>query len=309
MLTRQIEKAQRKVEAHNFDIRKQLLEFDDVANDQRKVIYQQRTELMGAEDLGDAVARDPRRGRQQVSTSIVPPESHEEMWDMDGLGKALDREFGVRFDAKPWCSSRTRRSTSRRCARVIGAESTRSTRPRCRASAPQLMRHVEKDDHAPGARPALARAPRRDGLSAPGHPPARLRAEGIRSKSTSAKRSSCSPPCSSASSTTRSRSCRRSRSGGPRIVQAMSPRAPDPRTLQFQHAAAPSLVAPPPRARAGGPPPGARAMAGARLPQPASRRAGRAVRARAAEGRPQRAVPVRLGQEIQALPRPPQLTP
>ena len=55
MLTRQIEKAQRKVEAHNFDVRKQLLTFDDVANDQRKVIYQQRTELMGADNLGDAV--------------------------------------------------------------------------------------------------------------------------------------------------------------------------------------------------------------------------------------------------------------
>src|SRR5689334_17623236 len=55
LLTRQIEKAQRKVESHNFDIRKQLLTFDDVANDQRKVIYQQRTELMGAENLGDAV--------------------------------------------------------------------------------------------------------------------------------------------------------------------------------------------------------------------------------------------------------------
>jgi len=55
MLTKQIEKAQRKVESHNFDIRKQLLTFDDVANDQRKVIYQQRTELMGAENLGDAV--------------------------------------------------------------------------------------------------------------------------------------------------------------------------------------------------------------------------------------------------------------
>ena len=51
MLTRQIEKAQRKVEAHNFDIRKQLLEFDDVANDQRKVVYQQRTEILGTEDL------------------------------------------------------------------------------------------------------------------------------------------------------------------------------------------------------------------------------------------------------------------
>ncbi len=56
MLTRQIEKAQRKVESHNFDIRKQLLLFDDVANDQRKVVYQQRTEIMGTDDLSAAIA-------------------------------------------------------------------------------------------------------------------------------------------------------------------------------------------------------------------------------------------------------------
>ena len=64
MLSRQIERAQRKVEAHNFDVRKNLLEYDDVANDQRKVIYQQRTELMDAEDVADAVRRHPRRGRE-----------------------------------------------------------------------------------------------------------------------------------------------------------------------------------------------------------------------------------------------------
>src|SRR5256885_6417425 len=72
MLTRQIEKAQRKVEAHNFDIRKNLLLFDDVANDQRKVVYQQRTEIMGTEDLSGAI-----RGLMEDSVgSLLRSEEH-----------------------------------------------------------------------------------------------------------------------------------------------------------------------------------------------------------------------------------------
>ncbi|HLF11799.1 MAG TPA: preprotein translocase subunit SecA, partial [Gammaproteobacteria bacterium] len=98
MLSRQIERAQRKVEAHNFDIRKQLLEYDDVANDQRKVVYQQRAELMEAEDIADAI----RAIRAEVVTIVVdeyvPPQSVEELWDKEGLSKALEREFGVQFD-------------------------------------------------------------------------------------------------------------------------------------------------------------------------------------------------------------------
>ncbi len=75
MLTRQIEKAQRKVESHNFDIRKQLLLFDDVANDQRKVIYQQRTEIMGTEDLSGAIA-SIREEAVQHAARPEPAEEH-----------------------------------------------------------------------------------------------------------------------------------------------------------------------------------------------------------------------------------------
>ena len=75
MLSRQIEKAQRKVEAHNFDVRKNLLEYDDVANDQRKVIYQQRTEIMAAEDVADAVAWHPRRSRRHPDRPVPAPQA------------------------------------------------------------------------------------------------------------------------------------------------------------------------------------------------------------------------------------------
>ena len=98
LLSRQIERAQRKVEAHNFDIRKNLLEYDDVANDQRKVVYHQRTDLMEAEEVEDAI----RAIRDEVIgitvEQYIPPGSLEEQWDPEGLTQALDSDYGVRLD-------------------------------------------------------------------------------------------------------------------------------------------------------------------------------------------------------------------
>jgi preprotein translocase subunit SecA len=102
MLSKQIERAQRKVEAHNFDARKNLLEYDDVANDQRKVIYQQRTELMAAEDVADAVAGIRHEVVNAIIDRFVPPKSPEELWDIEGLIQALERDFAVRIEAKSW---------------------------------------------------------------------------------------------------------------------------------------------------------------------------------------------------------------
>jgi preprotein translocase subunit SecA len=98
LLSRQIERAQRKVEAHNFDIRKQLLEYDDVANDQRKVIYQQRSELMEAEEIGDAIEGIRAEVVNAVTEDYIPPQSVEDMWDKQGLTQAIEREFGVHID-------------------------------------------------------------------------------------------------------------------------------------------------------------------------------------------------------------------
>ncbi len=106
LLSRQIEKAQRKVEAHNFDIRKNLLLFDDVANDQRKVIYQQRTEILGADDLSDAV-----RGMfEEVAGALfdvhVPPNSARQDWDLPGLREAVGRDFAVTVDPEFWLKAK-----------------------------------------------------------------------------------------------------------------------------------------------------------------------------------------------------------
>lgn len=93
IVTRSIEGAQRKVEARNFDMRKQLLEYDDVANDQRKVIYQQRNEILEAKDLTAQVTSLREATLTDVVRTYVPPESVEEQWDLDGLEKTLREEW------------------------------------------------------------------------------------------------------------------------------------------------------------------------------------------------------------------------
>ncbi|WP_024889450.1 preprotein translocase subunit SecA [Luteimonas huabeiensis] len=98
LVTKQIANAQRKVEAHNFDIRKNLLDFDDVNNDQRKVIYGQRDELLDAESVKDNI--DGIRGDvvADLVARFVPPESIDSQWDLPGLESALEQEFGLRTD-------------------------------------------------------------------------------------------------------------------------------------------------------------------------------------------------------------------
>jgi preprotein translocase subunit SecA len=100
LLSRQIERAQRKVEAHNFDIRKQLLEYDDVANDQRKVVYQQRSELMEATEIADAIVGIRAEVVDTVIDEYIPPQSVEELWDKTGLAQALEREFAAEIDVE-----------------------------------------------------------------------------------------------------------------------------------------------------------------------------------------------------------------
>ena len=93
MVSRSIESAQRKVEARNFDIRKQLLEYDDVSNDQRKVIYQQRNDILDAQDLRFQIQSLREGCFADLVHQFVPPESVEEQWDLPGLEKALLNEW------------------------------------------------------------------------------------------------------------------------------------------------------------------------------------------------------------------------
>ena len=97
-----IERAQRKVEGRNFDIRKNLLEFDDVSNDQRQVIYQQRRDLMAADDIVDTLAAIRDEIVLDVVSQYIPPQSVEEQWDVEGLEQALATEFTSTQPVRMW---------------------------------------------------------------------------------------------------------------------------------------------------------------------------------------------------------------
>ena len=105
-VSRAIENAQRKVEAHNFDIRKQLLQYDDVANDQRKVIYQQRNDLLHSESISDAILNMRKDVLTAVFRAHVPPNSLDEQWDLEGLEQTLANEFGAELPLRRWLESK-----------------------------------------------------------------------------------------------------------------------------------------------------------------------------------------------------------
>jgi len=102
-----IEKSQRKVEAHNFDIRKHLLEFDDTANDQRKVIYQQRNELLDSDSVAETIVDVRRDVVNELVRRYVPHDSVDEQWDIAGLERELESEFGLKLDVKFWLEGQT----------------------------------------------------------------------------------------------------------------------------------------------------------------------------------------------------------
>jgi preprotein translocase subunit SecA len=101
-VTRAIENAQRKVEGRNFDIRKQLLEYDDVANDQRKVIYQQRNELLEAANIEETILAMRNDVINELIAEHIPPGSLEEQWDVPALEKSLDAEIGLQLPIGEW---------------------------------------------------------------------------------------------------------------------------------------------------------------------------------------------------------------
>ena len=143
MLTRQIEKAQRKVESHNFDIRKNLLLFDDVANDQRKVVYSQRTEIMGTEDLSGAI-----RGLMEEATGTLldqhmPKQASPGDWDLKGLSESLARDFSVRVDPQAWLTAEPELEEQALRERVVKAVHEAYDAKVARTGA-EVMRHVEK---------------------------------------------------------------------------------------------------------------------------------------------------------------------
>jgi len=144
MLSRRIEAAQRKVESHNFDIRKQLLLFDDVANDQRKVIYQQRTQIMGAADLSDAIAGIQDNVLGTALDAALPRNVPHEDWDLDGLRETIARDFNALVEPRAWLDAEPELDEQVLRARVSEAV-TSVYRVKAERYGPELMQHLEKD--------------------------------------------------------------------------------------------------------------------------------------------------------------------
>ena len=144
MLSKRIETAQRKVESHNFDIRKQLLLFDDVANDQRKVIYQQRTEIMAATDLSGAIRGIQEDVVGRVLDEFLPRNVPHEDWDLEALREALRKDFNADVDARAWLAAEPDLEETVLRRRVIEAVAANYAAKSTRYGS-ELMQHLEKD--------------------------------------------------------------------------------------------------------------------------------------------------------------------
>ena len=142
-VTKAIINAQRKVEAHNFNIRKNLLEFDDVANDQRRVIYEQRNELMATDDISETIQAIRADGVNAVINQYIPPGSLDEQWDVAGLEKALEEEFARPMSIRQWLEEDERLHEESLREKIL-AELEAEYIEKERQAGAETLRHFEK---------------------------------------------------------------------------------------------------------------------------------------------------------------------
>jgi len=142
-VTKAIENAQRKVEAHNYNIRKTLLEFDDVSNDQRKVVYEQRNELMETTDVSDIVDAIREDVVNNLISEFIPPESMDDQWDVAGLEAALEREYAMELPLQQWLDADDKLHEETLRERILDAMVT-AYREKEQLAGTQVVRHFEK---------------------------------------------------------------------------------------------------------------------------------------------------------------------
>lgn len=142
-VSRAIENAQRKVEGHNFDIRKQLLQFDDVANDQRKVIYEQRNELMATEDVSESIISMREEVINDVISLYVPPNSIDEQWNIAGLENALRDDFSLDLNISGWLEADDNLHEEKLRNQIL-EEAEAAFKAKEAMVGSELMRHFEK---------------------------------------------------------------------------------------------------------------------------------------------------------------------
>ena len=142
-VSRAIENAQKKVEGHNFDIRKQVLEYDDVANDQRKVVYEQRNELMATEDVSATISSMRETVVNGVIDQYIAPNSIDEQWELEGLNLALRDEFGLEVDVAQWLQDDDELHEETLREKIITEVQNQSDAKEA-LTGPEVMRHFEK---------------------------------------------------------------------------------------------------------------------------------------------------------------------
>ena len=142
-VTKAIENAQRKVEAYNFDIRKQLLEYDDVANDQRREIYTLRNELMETDDVSARIEALRADTVNEVIDAFIPPESLDELWDVPGLEAALENEFAAKLPVNRWLEEEDELHEEPLRTRILDAI-VEQYEAKETVAGPEVMRHFEK---------------------------------------------------------------------------------------------------------------------------------------------------------------------
>ena len=142
-VSRAIENAQKKVEGHNFDIRKQVLEYDDVANDQRKVVYEQRNELMATEDVSVTITSMRETVVNGVIDQYIAPNSIDEQWELEGLNLALRDEFGLEVDVAQWLQNDDELHEETLREKIITEVQNQSDGKEA-LTGPEVMRHFEK---------------------------------------------------------------------------------------------------------------------------------------------------------------------
>jgi len=143
LVSRVIENAQRKVEGHNFDIRKQLLEYDDVANEQRKLVYSERNELMSTEDVSENVEGMREEVVDLVVDRTIPPQSLPEQWDVEQLEDDLKLEFAVELPVKQWLDDDKGLYEETLRDRIL-EEVEAAYRAKEEQYGPEIIRHLEK---------------------------------------------------------------------------------------------------------------------------------------------------------------------
>ncbi len=142
-VSRAIENAQRKVEGRNFDIRKQLLEYDDVANDQRKVIYEQRNELMEVDDISETIESIRHDVVNDIINEYIVPQSIDETWDIEGLTHAVEQELGLKLPIQQWLDEEDDLDEEGLRQRIL-EEHIRAYKEKEELVGSQTLRHFEK---------------------------------------------------------------------------------------------------------------------------------------------------------------------